>query len=353
MLDRNHMQKTRHSGEAIGEAFGTTADGTNVRRVKISGSGLTAHVMTWGAVIQDLHLEGHVPSLVLGFESFDPYPLHSPHFGAVAGRCANRIGEGRFTLDGTTRQLDRNFLGKHHLHGGSKGFGKRVWEFIDHGPDFVTLQIAAVDGDMGYPGNLIARCTYRLQGGALACHFEAETDAPTLCNFVQHSYFNLDDGGATDIFDHSLEIAAQTYLPVDAEMIPTGEERPVAGTDFDFRAMRPVRRERDGSRVAYDHNFCVSRERMPHPRTVVRAAGARSGITMEVSTTEPGVQFYDGYKLDIAVPGLDGTNYRSGSGFCLEPQVWPDAPNHADYPSAVLRPGETYRQITEYRFAKA
>ncbi len=330
----------------IGEVFGATADGAPVHRVKIVGGGLTAHVITWGAVVQDLRLKGHAPSLVLGFDSFESYPQYSPHFGAVPGRCANRIANGRFVLDGKAYQVDQNFLGKHHLHGGSKGFGKRVWEFVDHGRDFVTLQIVATDGEMGYPGNLTVRCTYRLEGGALACHFAAETDAPTLCNLAQHSYFNLDDGGATDVLGHSLEIAANSYLPVDDEMIPTGDVKPVPGTDFDFRATRPI-----GAKVAYDHNFCLTRQRVPR-RTIVRASGVRSGVTMEVRSTEPGVQFYGGQKINTPVAGLDGIGYGASSGFCLEPQVWPDAPNHADFPSAVLRPGETYRQVTEYRFAK-
>jgi aldose 1-epimerase len=187
--------------------------------------------------------------------------------------------------------------------------------------------------------------------GALVCRFEAETDAPTLCNLAQHSYFNLDDGGATDILDHSLEISADAYLPVDDELIPTGEVKPVAGTDFDFRTMRPIRRMRDGAPVAYDHNFCLARERGPL-RTIARAAGARSGVTMEVRSTESGVQLYSGQKVNVPVPGLQGIRYGASAGFCLEAQVWPDAANHPDFPSAVLRPGTPYRQVTEYRFAK-
>jgi aldose 1-epimerase len=336
----------------IGEAFGATADDQAVHRVKIEGGGLTAHVLNWGAVVQDLCLEGHAPPLVLGFERFEDYLLHSPYFGAVAGRCANRIANGRFVLDGKAYQLDRNFLGKHHLHGGSKGFGKRVWEFVDHEHDFVTLRIVAADGEMGYPGRLTARCTYRLEdAGTLSVHLEAETDAPTLCNLAQHSYFNLDDGGVVDVLGHSLEIESDAYLPVDDEMIPTGELRPVEGTDFDFRAMRPIRREQNGDQVIYDHNFCLGQKRAPL-RTIARAAGRRSGVRLEVRSSEPGVQFYAGHKISLPVLGLQNIRYGSRSGFCLEPQIWPDAANRASFPSAVLRPGETYRQVTEYRFAK-
>ena len=336
-----------------GEEWGTAPDGETVHRVKIAGGGLTAQVMTWGAVVQDLRLEGHAPPLVLGFETFDPYPAQSPYFGAIAGRCANRMAHGRFELDGRTVQLDRNFLGRHHLHGGAKGFGKRVWEIEDRGGDHVVLRFVSPDGDMGYPGTLTARCTYRLaDDGTLAVRLEAETDAPTICNLAQHSYFNLDDGGATDILDHVMQIEADSYLPVDDDMIPTGEVRPVAGTEYDFRQARPIRMERDGAQVLYDQNFCVSRERRP-VRRIVTAAGARSGVTLETHSNEPGVQFYAGHKIAVTAPGLDGIAYQPRSGFCLEAQLWPDAPNHPDFPSVVLRPGERYLQETEYRFARA
>jgi aldose 1-epimerase len=336
----------------IGEAFGETPEGV-VRRAKIEGGGLTAHVMSWGAVLQDLRLEGHAPPLVLGLQTFDDYPRHSPYFGAIAGRCANRIANASFVLDGHAYQLDANALGKNQLHGGSKGFGKRVWTFVDHGPDFVTQELVSEDGDMGYPGRLTARCTHRLtDAGALAIELSAETDAPTICNLAHHSYFNLDDGGATPVLDHHIEIEAESYLPVDDEQIPTGEVRPVEGTDFDFRSLRAIRREHDGEQVLYDHNFCLSGERTAL-RRIARATGARSGISLELWSTESGVQFYDGNKVSVPVPGLDGIGYGSRSGFALESQVWPDAPNHPSFPSAVLRPGERYRQVSEYRFARS
>lgn len=336
----------------IGETFGETPGGETVHRISIAGGGLTARVLTWGAAVQDLRLEGHAPPLVLGFDRFDDYPKYSPHFGAVPGRCANRIGNARFVLDGKTYEVDRNFLGKHQLHGGSKGFSKRVWRFVEAGADFVTLELVSEDGDMGYPGRLVARCTYRLEDGALVADMTAETDAPTLCNLAQHSYFNLDDGGASRILDHTLEIAADRYVPVDDDLIPTGEVRAVAGTSFDFRAMRPVRFGENGGQAIYDHNFCLSDERVA-PRTVVRAKGARSGVSLEMRTTETGVQFYAGHKVEPPVPGLDGIGYAPWSGFCLEAQVWPDAINHPNFPSAVLRPGERYRQLTEYCFSKS
>jgi len=336
----------------IGLDFGETPDGEVVRRVKIAGGGLTAHVLSWGAVVQDLRLEGHRPPLVLGFDTFEPYPRYSPYFGAVPGRCANRISNASFVLDGHEYQLDRNFLDKHQLHGGSKGFGKRVWTFIDYRPDLAVLELVSESGDMGYPGRLKARCAYRLtDSGALSVELTAETDEPTLCNLAQHSYFNLDDGGASPILDHQIEIEAESYLPVDDELIPTGEVRAVEGTEFDFRSMRSIRCERAGEQVVYDHNFCLSRERTTL-RRVVRAVGAESGVTLDVSTTEPGMQFYAGHKVSVPAPGLDGIAYGARSGFCLEAQVWPDAAHHPDFPSAVLRPGENYRQVTEYRFER-
>jgi aldose 1-epimerase len=333
------------------DCFGSTATGETVHRLRIAGDGLTAQVLTWGALVQDLRLDGHAPPLVLGFETFADYPAHSPYFGAIAGRCANRIGDGRFTLDGQTHQLDRNFLGRHSLHGGAAGFGKRVWSVIDHGADVVTLELVSADGDMGYPGRLTARCSYRLTGGALAVTLTARAEAPTLCNLAQHSYFNLDDGGAGTILGHGLQIAADSYLPVDDEMIPTGEIRPVAGTDFDFRKPRPIGREENGAQILYDHNFCLSTGRVAL-RKVASVTAARSGLRLDIATTEPGVQFYAGHKLNPGVAGLDGIRYAPWSGLCMEPQVWPDAPNHPGFPSAELRPGETYLQQTEYRFVR-
>lgn len=332
------------------ESFGETAEGEGVYRLEISGGGLAARVITWGAVIQDLRLEGHDAPLVLGFEKFEDYPAHSPYFGAIAGRYANRIRNGLFMIDGARFRADTNFLGKHLLHGGSKGIGKRVWRIADRGTDFVTLAISDPDGAMGFPGTVDISCTYRLVShGRLTVLLEAVTDKATLCNLAQHSYFNLDDGGAGDILDHRMTIAAGAYLPVDEELIPTGVVQPVDGTPFDFRIARPIRREEDGQQVAYDHNFCLSASRV-RPRLAAWVQGASSGIEMEVWTTEPGLQFYAGKNAGRSVPGLGGRNYGAYAGFAMEPQVWPDSPNRPYFPQALLRPGETYRQETEYRF---
>jgi len=336
-----------------GVLFGTTPDGGEVQRFAIRGGGLTANIIGWGAAVQDLRLDGHDAPLVLGFEEFADYPAHSPYFGAIPGRCANRIAGGRFVIDGTPWHADTNFLGKHTLHGGSKGFGKRVWSVSSSGSDFVTLTLHSADGEMGFPGALDASCTYSVRApGTLSIELTATCDEPTLCNLAHHSYFNLDDGGSGDILDHRLVINAGAYLPVDEELIPTGVVQPVAGTPFDFRQARPVRLDVDGQQVIYDHNFCLAAARGPL-KQAAWAQGARSGVEMEVWTTEPGVQFYAGHKVAREQEGLGGRRYGAYAGFCLEAQVWPDAPNHAYFPQAVLRPGETYRQVTEYRFKLA
>ncbi|NRG18276.1 galactose mutarotase [Rhizobiales bacterium] len=332
------------------ELFGETASGETVERVTLKGGGLSAKVITWGAVVQDLRLEGHDAPLVLGFDRFEDYPAHSPYFGAIAGRYANRIRDGRFFIDGIKWQTDTNFLGKHLLHGGAEGIGKRVWSIAALGDDFVTLTLCDPDGAMGFPGNLDITCTYRLaDAGRLVVELDAQTDAPTLCNLAHHSYFNLDDGGEGDCLDHKVMIEAEAYLPVDSELIPTGDVLVVGGSPFDFRETRAIRSLAEGRTFAYDHNFCLFADRAGL-RRAAKVEGARSGVAMEVWTTEPGLQFYSGEKVARPIPGLEGRYYGAYAGFAMEPQVWPDAPNHRHFPQAILRPGEKYRQISEYRF---
>lgn len=321
------------------ETFGTFQDET-VRRIRISSGALTAHVLTWGAVVQDLRLEGHAHPLVLGFAEFAPYPAQSPFFGAIAGRCANRIRDGHLELDGAAFQLDRNFIGKHTLHGGADSMGKRIWQIADNSADSVTLTITLPDGHNGFPGTLTARATYAVSGSALVVRLEAETDAPTLCNLAHHSYFNLD--GAATLANHRLQIDAETFLPVDDELIPTGEQRPVGGTVFDFRTPRPAL-----TGTLLDHNFCLSPDRRPIRPVAHLSAGE---IAMEIRTTEPGLQVYDGANIATAAPGLAGGPMGAHAGIALEPQVWPDANHHSGFPQAVLRPGEAYHQLTEFHF---
>jgi aldose 1-epimerase len=317
----------------------------------LRGGGLTAHVLTWGAVIQDLRLAGHQPPLVLGFEEFPPYLAHSPYFGATPGRNANRIGGGRFTIDGNGYQLELNEKGVTHLHGGSDGLAKRNWTILDQSGSHAVLRIVDPAGRAGYPGNCTVTCTYRLSGeGVLSVVYEATADAATPANLCQHSYFNLE--GGPDALGHDIMIAADHYLPTDERQVPTGEIRSVEGTAFDLREMTPMRRQTEGDRISYDHNFCLAPERRAkHSVALVRSIN--SGVSMEVRTTEPGVQFYSGFKMNVPVAGLEGRSYGPYAGFCLETQIWPDAINHENFPQAVLRPSEILRQETDYVFMKS
>lgn len=327
------------------EVFGKLANGEPVHRVRIEGGGLTAWVLDYGALLQDLRLEGHAPPLVLGFSSFAPYPTLSPYFGAIVGRCANRVRRGHLDLDGVTYQLDCNEGGKHTLHGGVCGFGSRLWQIENLQENAVTLSLVSNDGDMGFPGRLVAFVTYTLlPGGILDVTMRASGDAPTLCNLAHHSYFNLD--GADSIKDHLLQIDASHYLPVYEDLIPTGEQSAVAGTRFDFTTPRAV-----GGAFPLDHNYCLSEQAQPL-RPVAWLHSTRSAVRMECRTTEPGLQVYDGGGIDIALPGLTGSPMGPHAGLALEPQKWPDANHNPGFQQAVLRPGETYRQQSQYVFAK-
>ncbi|MEM7473087.1 MAG: aldose epimerase family protein [Pseudomonadota bacterium] len=325
--------------------FGALPDGGAVERRRIEGGGLTAWVLSYGAVLQDLRLQGHDAPLVLGFDEFAPYLTDSPYFGAIAGRCANRIGEGQFVIGGAAYHVDRNFMDRHHLHGGRAGVGKRNWTVESVAADRITLRIELADGEMGYPGNMVARCTYAcLEGGVFDVQITAETDAPTLCNFAHHTYWNLDGGTTTD--DHLMQVDADRWTVVDDGFIPTGENGDVTGTRYDFRQMRPIKDE-----VLIDHNLCLSDKRQGI-RKIGTLTSQKSEISMEIRSTEPGLQVYDGFKLSVTKPGLGGRNYGKNAGVALEPQVWPDAINHSEFPNAILRPGELYTQHTQFAFSK-
>lgn len=331
--------------------FGRLADGTEIREVVIGAGDLTVTVITLGAVIRDVRLKGVAHPLVLGFDDLDSYVHHSPHFGTVAGRSANRIAHGRFRIDGREYQLSLNEKGRTHLHGGRVGFGERAWRLVASDPSSVTLALGAADGEEGYPGNVEVEVRYVVEAPAtLRMEARATTDAPTLVNLAQHSYFNLDD--SPDILDHRVQIFAESYTPTDADLVPTGEILSVAGSVFDFRAPKPVRQTRQGERVVFDKNFVVARQKTDELRTQVRVTSPKNGIVLQVSSTEPGVQFYDGTYLQVPVPGLGGRMYHPNGGCCFEPQLFPDAPNHASFPSSILRPGETYRQTSLFAFSR-
>jgi len=332
------------------EIFGRI-DGTPVYEVAIaSKAGASAKILSWGAVLRDFvaPTPNGPQRVVLGLNSIEDYLNYSPHFGAVPGRFANRIANGRFALDGVDYQLDRKPGQKHTLHGGPNGFGHRLWTLIASDAASASLSLSSPDGDAGFPGALTATCVYRmLEPATLRVELSAVSDRPTIVNLTQHSYFNLD--GSPDILDHEVMLFADFYTPADADLIPTGEIRAVAGTPLDFRSARPVRHP---SAITYDTNFVASRQRDRDglaPVALVRSP--INGLSMALFSTEPGVQFYDAAKLDCPAPGLDGARYGAHAGLCLEPQAFPDSPNRCHFTDCVLRPGGEYRHVSEFRFS--
>jgi aldose 1-epimerase len=335
---------------AIGR-FGAI-DGQEVHEVTLaSNAGAVAKIITYGATVRDLvvpRAQG-LQRVILGLDRVEDYAAHAPYMGAIVGRYGNRIGRGRFRLDGKTYRLDLNEKSRQHLHGGSKGFARRIWGILDHSPSSVTLGLVSQDGDMGYPGRCVATCAYSLlEPATLRLVLEATSDRPTPANLTTHLYFNLDQGG--DILAHRLEIAAEHVTPTDEDLIPTGEVRSVADTPFDFRPPRAIGAARRQAGVEYDINFVLAGE----PGVLSHAAilsSELSGVAMELWTTEPGLQFYGGHLLKVPVPGLGGTRYGRYGGLCLEPQRFPDGPNKRHFPPCILRPGEVSRQVSELRFA--
>ncbi|MEO0636004.1 MAG: aldose epimerase family protein [Pseudomonadota bacterium] len=330
------------------EHFGTTAGGETVERICISSGDLTAHILTWGAVVQDLRHVAQSAPLVLGFEAFDHYPAHSPFFGATAGRCANRIAHGRFELDGREYQLD-NAGKEHHLHGGAASFGKRNWIVEGHGTDYCILSLISRDGDAGYPGTVSVRATFRVTGGTLSVTYEASSDAPTLVNLAHHSYFTL-KGAQGDIRDHVIELPTTRYTATGDDLIPTGTVADASGTDRDYTNGKPIS---ERTELVLDDNFCLAEETPEELAFAARVSAPNAPLSLEVWTDQPGIQVYCGHKIDCPVPGLDGTPLKPWAGIALEPQIWPDAVHHPHFPSAVLRPAETRVQRSEFRFLSA
>jgi aldose 1-epimerase len=346
-------------------AFGKTTDGQPIDLYTLeNANGVQADIITWGGIVTRLVVPdraGKPADVVLGFDSAAGYLKEHPYFGALIGRYGNRIGKARFTLNGQTYTLAAN-NGPNALHGGLRGFDKRLWTARPlSAPEGQALELRYVskDGEEGYPGTLTARVVYTLTAdNTLRIEYEATTDRDTVVNLTNHSYFNLAGQGSGDILSHLMQIEADRFTPVDATLIPTGELRPVAGTPFDFR--KP---ERIGARIdvddeqikagkGYDHNYVLNGQ-MGTLRRAARVTEPTSGRVMEVHTTEPGVQFYTGNFLDGSLTGKQGAVYKFRTGFCLETQHFPDSPNQPSFPSTVLKPGQTYRSKTEYRFSTA
>jgi aldose 1-epimerase len=313
-------------------------------------AGAEAKIITWGAVLRDLIVPTRSgrQRVVLGLERIEDYVAYSPNFGAIVGRYANRIGDARFRLGGHDVHLVPNDA-DNELHGGPGGFGKRAWSLLGHDRCSATLALLSDDDDQGYPGRLFATCTYELFAPAvLRITLQAFAEEPTPVNLSTHSYWNLD--GAADVRSHRLQVNSDFVTPTDAELIPTGAIAPVAGTPHDFREPRSIRRgEGDPD---YDINYVLRRERSVRPELAHAAtlSAAESGLAMELWTTEPGLQVYDGHKVDLPVQGLGGARYRPYAGAALEPQRFPDGPNRSYFPSCILEPGQVSRQVSEMRF---
>jgi aldose 1-epimerase len=345
------------------KSFGSTRDGRPIHLFTLTNShGIEVRAMNYGAIITSVRVpdkKGATADIVLGHDTLEGYTPNPPYFGALVGRYANRIANGMFTLDGTKYTLPKND-GPNTLHGGLKGFDKVVWEgeaIKDAKKSGVVFSYTSKDGEEGFPGNLKVKVTYTLnEENELAVDYEAVTDKATPLNLSQHSYFNLAGEGNGDILNTVLSINADRFTPVDTTLIPTGELRSVKGTPFDF-----TNSTRIGSRIddkyeqlmlgrGYDHNFVINRKG-EGLELAARAYEPTSGRVMEVFTTQPGVQFYTGNFLDGTVTGKQGHVYKHRYGFCLETQHFPDSPNHPDFPTTILKPGQTFRSRTVFKFS--
>ena len=355
-------KETPMSSSITKAPFGKTADGAPVDIYTLkNAAGMEVAITTYGGRIVSLKAagrDGKFADVVLGFDNLEGYLGVHPYFGALVGRYGNRIAKGQFKLDGKQYKLAVND-GANSLHGGLKGFDKVVWtgREVPGGDPSLELTYLSKDGEEGYPGNLTVKVTYTLTAAnELRLDYSATTDKDTVLNVTNHSYFNLAGQGHGDILSHVLQLNAAKMTPVDAGLIPTGELKSVEGTPFDFRQPTVI-----GARIGaddeqikrgggYDHNFVVDGE--PGTlRLAARVTEPTSGRVLEVSTTEPGVQFYTGNFLDGTVKGKGGVAYAKRTGFCLETQHFPDSPNHPAFPTTTLKPGAEYKSTTVFKFS--
>ncbi len=347
-------------GKVMKQDFGKTPDGTAVDIYTLTNAkGMKARIMTYGGIVVSLETpdrNGKMADVVLGYDSLDGYFRNNPYFGAIVGRYGNRIAKGRFKLNGVEYKLAVN-NGENSLHGGLKGFDKKVWKAVRADGTTLELNYLSPDGEEGYPGNLNTTVRYTLtDDNGLHIDYEATTDKDTVLNLTNHSYFNLAGQGNGDILKHVMMIDADKFTPIDAGLIPSGELRRIAGTPLDFR--KPVaigaRIDSDDEQMklagGYDHNYVLNRT----GRGLILAARVTepgTGRVMEVLTSQPGLQFYSGNFLDGTIRGKGGNVYGKRSGFCLETQHFPDSPNHPEFPSVVLKPGQKFQSTTIYRFS--
>jgi len=342
----------------VRDGFGFTSAGEPVDRYTVDNGVVRLQAITYGGIITSLVVPdrtGQRDDIALGFDSLHEYERASPYFGAIVGRYANRLAHGRFRVDQVTHQVATN-EGAHHLHGGRRGFDKRMWEAqvreTDDGTAVVFSRVS-VAGEEGYPGTLAVRVIYTISAHQLRIEYRATTSAPTIVNLTQHTYFDLSAGVSATIDDHILMIAGKRFTAVDGELIPTGAIAPVAGTPLDFRTPQRI-----GARIGaddpqlrhgggYDHNWVLDDLAGGAPAATV--FDQQSGRTLTIHTTEPGLQFYSGNRLSVP-RGKSGRAYPRRSGFCLETQHFPDSPSHPHFPSTVLRPGQTFRSQTTWTF---
>ena len=361
------LLSTAHAMEAtIKQApFGKLASGSAVDLYTLTNaSGMEARIMTWGGIVVSLKTpdaSGKLDDVVLGFDTLAEYEAGHPYFGAIVGRYGNRIAKGQFKLEGEPVQVTAAH-GGHSLHGGKDGFDKRLWKVTTaaakDGAVSLVLKYLSKDGEEGFPGALDTTVTYTLTAqNELKIDYLATTDKPTVVNLTNHSYFNLAGAGSGPITDHVLELKASHYTDTDKDLIPTGITAPVAGTPLDFTKAQAIGARIDQTEVlaieygnGYDHNFVVD-GKPGTLRLAARVTSPVSGRVMECLTTEPGIQLYTMNGKGPAIAGKGGESYVRRSAFCLETQHYPDSPNHPDFPSTVLRPGETYRTTTIYKFS--
>jgi aldose 1-epimerase len=342
--------------------FGITADGDQADLYRLyNDAGMDLAITNYGAAVVELCVpdrDGNRADVVLGFDSLSVYLAHSEYFGAIIGRYANRIAGGRFVLNNSEYILRRN-EGDNHLHGGMKGFDKVLWQSEpDRSHRHVALKLSyfSRDGEEGYPGNLLVNVIYTLTNeNVFSIAYTATTDQPTIVNLSHHTYFNLAGNGSGDILEHELMIDADLFTPVNRSLIPTGEVKSVRGTALDFTQMTGIGKRIDSNEEqlacggGYDHNWLLNRS----GGELVLAAKVHEpkfGRTMELHTTEPGLQFYSGNMIGESVMGKAGHVYRPRCGLCLEPQHFPDSPNQPQFPSTVLKPGDQYRQTSAFKF---
>ena len=339
------------------QAFGHSAEGEPVDLYSLTDGKIEVRIMTRGGTIVSLRVPdraGKLDDVVLGYDSAEGYSAKTPYFGAIVGRYANRIAHGTFKLDGHTYSIPKND-GDNSLHGGIRGFDKVIWA-AKQVKDGVEFTYVSKDGDQGFPGVLTTTVRYTLSGNDLKIEYSATTDKDTVLNLSNHSYFNLAGQGKGDILGHMLKIDASRMTPVDATLIPTGELKSVEGTPFDFRKPHAIGERIDADDVqlhlgkGYDHNFVLDRSngQMSEAAEVYEPT---TGRILQVLTTEPGVQFYTGNFLDGSITGKEGRVYNRRFAFCLETQHFPDSPNHADFPSTELKPGQRFHSVTVFRFS--